>query len=135
MITWQNNALTAKGRQVAIKQLLAMCIAVITFTLITYFIWGLSHAYSTLVGGAVAIVPNVVFAYKAFKYAGARAAKQVMNSFFSGVKLKLGLTALLFALAFKFLVLLPVPFFVGFCLVVVMPLLTPLFLNFNHWEK
>jgi ATP synthase protein I len=55
-----------------------------------------------------------VFAYKAFRYAGARASKEVMQSFFSGVKLKLGLTALLLALALKFLVIIPLPFFWSF---------------------
>jgi ATP synthase protein I len=131
----KNNELTKPGRKIAAKQIVLMIVATITCAIVTYFGWGLSHATSVLTGGAVAIIPNIVFAYKAFKFAGARAAKQVMDSFFSGVKLKLGLTALLFALAFKFLVLLPVPFFTGFCLVVVMPLLTPLFLNFNHWDK
>ena len=88
-------------------------------------------------GGIIAIVPNCVFAYKAFKYAGARASRKVVESFYSGVKLKLGLTALLVALALKFLVIIPLPFFGVLSLVVVVPLLTPVFLkilnfNFNH---
>ena len=56
-----------------------------------------------------------------------KSAITAVDSFFSGVKLKMVLTALLFALAFKFLVLLPIPFFVMFCLVMVMPLISPLF--------
>ncbi len=131
MIAWQKNALTKTGRKYAVQQLALMTFSVITCALVTYLLWGLSHAYSVLAGGAVAIIPNLVFAYKAFQYGGARAAKKVMESFFSGVKLKLGLTAFLFALAFKFLVILPLPFFTGFCLVVVMPLLTPILLKFK----
>ena len=129
MITWQKNALTKTGRKYALLQIALMTFAVLTYAFITYFIWGLSHAYSTLVGGAVAIIPNVVFAYKAFKYAGASKARLVTQSFFSGVKLKLGLTAVLFALALKFLVLVPLAFLTGFCLVMVMPLLTPVFIK------
>jgi len=121
-----NNKLTKAGRKFALSQILFTTIVVLLTTLITYFIWDLAHAKSTLVAGIVAIVPNVVFALKAFKYAGAKSSKLVVESFFSGVKLKMLLTALLFALAFKFLVLLPIPFFVMFCIVMVMPLLTPL---------
>ncbi|WP_448567635.1 ATP synthase subunit I [Thalassotalea ganghwensis] len=129
MSTWQNNALAKNGRQFAIKQLFAMCIVVIACTVTTYFIWGLSYAYSTLVGGIVVIIPNVVFALKAFRYAGASKAQLVAKSFYSGAKLKLALTAILFALAFKFLVLVPSAFLTGFCLVLAMPLLTPIFIK------
>ncbi len=132
MIGWQKNALITSGRKYAIWQIVLMTFTVIACALVTYYIWGLSHAYSVLTGGAVAIIPNLVFAYKAFKYAGATASRKVMSAFFSGAKLKLGMTAILFSLAFKFLVILPLPFLTGFCLVMVMPLLTPFLLNFKH---
>ena len=124
-----NNKLTHAGRKFALYQILFTLFIVLLVTLVTYFIWGAIHAKSTLVGGIVAVVPNIVFALKAFKYAGAQSSKKVVESFFSGVKLKMVLTALLFALAFKFLVLLPVPFFVMFTLVMVMPLIAPLLLS------
>ena len=124
-----NNNLTKVGRKLALLQILFTFTVVLIATLVTYFIWDLEHAKSAFVGGVVATVPNIVFALKAFKYAGAQASKKVVESFFSGVKLKMVLTALLFALAFKFLVLLPVPFFVMFCLVMVMPLIAPIFLK------
>jgi len=133
----QKNVLTQVGRKLALIQLLIMTLAVLTCAAITYFVWGLAHAQSVLAGGVVGIIPNCVFAFKAFRYAGARASREVMQSFFSGVKLKLGLTALLLALALKFLVIIPLPFFGALCLVVAVPLLTPIFLkilnfNFNH---
>lgn len=124
-----NNKLTKAGRKIAFSQILFTTCIVLVITLIIYFISGASYAISALAGGVVAIVPNIVFALKAFQYAGAQSSKKVVESFFSGVKLKMVLTALLFALAFKFLVLLPIPFFVTFCLVMVMPLITPLFLK------
>ncbi|GLX78487.1 hypothetical protein tinsulaeT_18270 [Thalassotalea insulae] len=131
MTTRQKNALTKTGRKYANLQIALMIFSVLTCAAVTYLFWGLSHATSVLAGGAVAIIPNVVFAIKAFRYAGATASKKVMESFFSGVKLKLGLTALLFALVFKFLVIIPLPFFASFCLVVVMPLVTPFLLKFK----
>lgn len=119
-----NNKLTSAGRKLALKQNALAILIVLFCSLITYFFWGLQHAKSTLVAGAVSIIPNIVFALKAFKYAGAKSSKLVVESFFSGVKLKMVLTALLFALAFKFLVLLPIPFFIMFSLVMVVPLLS-----------
>ncbi len=131
MTARQKNALTKTGRKYASLQIALMTFSVLTCAAVTYLFWGLSHATSVLAGGAVAIIPNVVFAIKAFRYAGATASKKVIESFFSGVKLKLGLTALLFALVFKFLVIIPLPFFTSFCLVVAMPLVTPFLLKFK----
>lgn len=125
----EHNKLIKTGRFFAFYQILFMTFVVILITLITYFYLGFEYAKSTFVGGGVAIIPNIVFALKAFKYAGAQSSKKVVESFFSGVKLKMGLTALLFALAFKFLVLVPVPFFSIFCLVVALPLITPFFIK------
>ncbi len=126
-----NNKLTSAGRKLALQQNAIAILVVLFCSLLTYFCWGLLHAKSTLVAGVVAIIPNIVFALKAFKYAGAKSSKLVVESFFSGVKLKMVLTALLFALAFKFLVLLPIPFFVMFSLVMVLPLLTPFVFKHN----
>ncbi len=119
------NKLTELGRKFAFKHNMLTAFVVVFVSLIIYFVWGFANAKSALVGGLVALVPNIVFAYKAFQYAGAQSSKKVVESFFSGVKVKMVFTALLFALAFKFLVLLPLPFFVSFCLVMAMPLITP----------
>jgi len=119
------NQLAKPGRKFAYQQIGLTISIILVCALITYFYWGLSYAKSVLTGGVIGVIPNFVFAYKAFKYVGARSSKKVMESFYSGVKLKMGLTALLFALAFKYLVLLPVPFFSMFCVVMAVPLLTP----------
>ena len=58
-------------------------------------------AYSALVGGFIFFLPNMYFALKAFRYTGARAAKQIMSSFYRGEAGKLILCAVLFAIAFK----------------------------------
>jgi len=120
------NRLTKAGRKLAWQQNIFSIAIVLFISLITYLVWGLAHAQSILAAGIVTIIPNIVFALKAFKYAGAKSSKLVVESFFSGVKLKMVLTALLFALAFNFLVLLPIPFFSMFCLIVALPLFTPL---------
>ncbi len=121
--------LAKPGRTFAFYQLAITSFIVILCTVIIYFIWELAYAKSALAGGAIGILPNIVFALKAFKHAGASASKKVVESFFSGVKIKMGLTAVLFALTFKFIVIEPVPFFSMFCLVMVMPLLLPTLLT------
>lgn len=119
------NELATPGRQFASKQILISIVIVLIFSVATYFIWGLSFAHSVLSGGAISIIPNFVFAHKAFKYAGARSSEKVIDSFYSGEKLKIVLTAVLFALAFKFLAIEPLAFFSSFCIVVALPLITP----------
>ena len=123
------NELAKTGRKFAFKQIGLTVVFVLLCTIATYFIWGLLYAQSVLTGGVVVIIPTVVFALKAFRYAGARSSEKVMESFYSGEKLKIVLTAILFALAFKFIAIEPVPFFTSFCLVVLLPLLTPFFIK------
>ena len=117
------------GRKFAYQQIGLSIVIVFICALVSYFFMGLPYTYSVIAGGVIGIIPNSVFAYKAFKYAGAKSSKLVVESFFSGVKLKMGITVVLFSLAFKFLVLyieiMPLPFFGMFCLIMAVPLLTP----------
>ena len=125
----KSNPLAKAGRKFAYQQIGISITIVLIFTLIIYFIWGVTTATSALTGGVIGVVPNIIFAYKAFKYAGAKSSKLVVESFFSGVKIKMIVTALLFAMVFKTLSILPLPFFGMFCLVMAMPLLTPFFVK------
>jgi ATP synthase protein I len=119
------NKLTEPGRKFANQQIALITFITLIVTLIIYFIWGFYSAKSAALGGAIGILPNVLFAYKAFRFAGARASRQVVESFFSGVKLKMVLMALLLGLTLKFIVISPLPFFSMFCLVMALPIITP----------
>jgi ATP synthase protein I len=121
--------LTQDGRIFAYQQIIFSIAIVLILALISYFIWGLSYTLSVLTGGSIGIIPNIVFALKAFKYAGAKSSRLVVESFFSGVKLKMFISALLFALAFRFLTIIPSAFFGTFCLIMALPLLTPFFIK------
>lgn len=123
------NELAKPGLKIAFKQILVTCIVVIVCTVTIFLIWNKTFAISALIGGFIGIIPNVIFAFKAFRYAGARSAEKVVESFFSGIKIKMVLTAILFSLVFKFLVIEPLPFFSMFCLVMAMPLLHPIIFN------
>lgn len=68
--------------------------------LLLWVFFGLVAGYSGLIGGLIALLANLYFAYKAFRYFGARSIKAVVQSFWSGEMGKLILTAVLFALVF-----------------------------------
>lgn len=59
-----------------------------------------SGAYSAFLGGLIFTLPNAYFAHKAFAYSGARAAQQIVKSFYMGESVKLILTAVLFTVVF-----------------------------------
>ena len=66
-------------------------------------LWDELTAVNALVGGVIAWLPNCYFAYKAFKYRGARAARKIVLSFYSGFAGKLVLTSGLFIAVFVYL--------------------------------
>jgi len=81
-------------------------------------LWGSVAGYSGLLGGLIALLANVFFAYKAFRYFGARSSKAIVQSFWSGEMGKQILTAALFALVFVGVKpLQPVALFAGYLLV------------------
>ena len=120
------NLLVKPGRKLAKYQLVVSLILTFLIAIIMYLNWGYSNAVSALVGGVISIIPNSVFAYKTFKYVGASSSKKVIESFYSGEKMKMVITVFLLALAFKFLVIIPIPFFLTFFLVMIISLLTPI---------
>ncbi|MDG9666507.1 F0F1 ATP synthase subunit I [Hahella sp. CR1] len=77
-------------------------IATVLISLIAWR-WSSVHAYSALVGGLICAVPNMYFAHRAFLYQGAQAARQIVQSIYKAEAVKLGLTAIFFGLAFKFI--------------------------------
>ncbi|WP_232048486.1 ATP synthase subunit I [Legionella adelaidensis] len=82
------------------------------------FVWlGKIASLSAIYGGLVSIVPSLFFARTLFRYQGARAAKQIVNSFYKGELLKIFLSILLFALVFLCFSVNPLVFFVSYILV------------------
>lgn len=61
---------------------------------------GTNAGFSALLGGLIALLPNAFFVYKAFRYFGARSARDIVQSIWSGAMGKWILTAVLFALVF-----------------------------------
>lgn len=80
--------------------------------------FGVTAGGSALVGGLICWLPNCWFAWRAFRYRGARAARRIVRSFYIGQAGKMLLTAGLFALAFIHMdPLSPLALFAGFGMV------------------
>jgi ATP synthase protein I len=81
-------------------------------------IFGMVAGYSALLGGLIALLGNLYFAFKAFRYFGARSAKAIVQSLWAGEMGKQILAAALFALVFVGVKpLQPAALFVGYLLV------------------
>ena len=80
-------------------------------------LFSVKAATSALLGGMVCIIPNAYFAIKVFKHEGARAAKQIVNSFYKGEALKIILSVFLFTAVFVLCRITPLAFFASYILV------------------
>ena len=95
-------ALARPGRELA-KQLLMIQLGAVTLVAAgmaaTVSIeWGIS----ALVGGGIFVLANAVFALCAFMFSGARAAKKVAASFYTGEVLKILITVALFSFVYMY---------------------------------
>ena len=70
----------------------------VAVSIIGYVFEGLAFASSAAVGSSVAIVPQGLFGFWVFRNRGARNARLIARDIFTGEGLKLGTTAILFAL-------------------------------------
>tara|TARA_R110000868_G_scaffold71214_5_gene208853 strand:- start:1271 stop:1666 length:396 start_codon:yes stop_codon:yes gene_type:complete len=93
--------LVHEGQQLARKVLFYQSILAAIIALLFTIIIGKNSGISAFYGGLIAIVPQFIFAYFAFKYGGARQNKLVVQSFNKGSKIKFILTIVLFALAYR----------------------------------
>lgn len=119
-------ALNAVGKQLAGKIVAAQFLVLLVASIVTITIFSLQSGLGILVGGLSAVIPNALFAVIAFRHAGARANKKVVQSFFMGEGVKLLLTAILLTLALLITNFNPVWLLVGFVLTVIMQWIAPI---------
>ncbi|MCQ4348895.1 F0F1 ATP synthase subunit I [Pseudomonas stutzeri] len=91
---------TPLHRHAVFPLLLAQLVAALGAAVVMWLWKDPLAGYSTLLGGMIAFLPNLYFAYKAFRYFGARSVSAIVQSFWAGEMGKLILTAALFALVF-----------------------------------
>lgn len=88
-------ALNFQGKTLAKRLLLVQLGLIALIAAVTALGFSLAHSFGVIAGGFAIILPTAVFAWRAFAYAGARSAQQIVRSFFAGEALKMVLTVLL----------------------------------------
>lgn len=124
------NRLARPYRLAAFKLICLQGIVALIAAVIVFIGWGVNAGQSALAGGAVALLPNFVFAVYAFRCMGASRVNQVYASLKRGNGLKFMLTIVLFALILKSYTVVLLPFFCVYVLVLFSGLFAPVF--FNH---
>ncbi len=113
-----------------IRRLLLIQLSIAAIFPMALLPFGINAALSAAAGGLASLLPNLYFAYRTFKYSGARSAQMILRAFYSGEAIKLVMTALIFAVVFKYLKTLNVAaLFGGFIMVQMAVWLTPLLSN------
>ncbi len=102
------------GRAQAVKILMVQLSISLLVALSYGVLQGFEGAYSALWGGLTCVVANFFFFRKAFKFAGAQAAQQMMRGFMFGQLGKFVITVGLFALAFVVGHVQPLALFLGY---------------------
>ena len=87
-------------RQPMFRVIVLQALMSVLIGLLFWLTQGWVAAYSALLGGLTALLPNMYFTYKAFQYYGARSIGAIVQSFWAGQMGKMILTAVLFALLF-----------------------------------
>ncbi|MGQ7246222.1 ATP synthase subunit I [Halomonas sp. V046] len=82
------------------RLLLAQLGVVALMSVIGALFSGAAGASSAALGGLVAFLPNAFFAWRVFRFQGARYSKAIVNSFYRAEAGKFGLTAALFTCVF-----------------------------------
>ncbi|MFK7892143.1 MAG: ATP synthase subunit I [Granulosicoccus sp.] len=90
----------AEKRLRVIRLLLVWQLCSAVFAGIVGLYWGMAAATGALAGGLIVWLPNCYFAFRAFRFRGARAARQIVRSFYAGAAGKMLLSAALFTLVF-----------------------------------
>lgn len=83
-------------RTPAFPVLLLQLIVTVAVALVLWVFRGWIAGYSGLLGGLVALIPNCYFAFRVYRYSGARSARAIVGEIYSGEAGKLILTAVLF---------------------------------------
>ena len=107
-------SLTKKGRDLARKVLFYQCLVTFINTLFFTLIYGKNYGISALYGGLICLISGMVFAFLAFRYAGASQNQLVVRSFNKGSKLKFVFTIVMFVVVYKWPNLQPLPLLVSY---------------------
>ncbi|MCC2616941.1 ATP synthase subunit I [Aestuariibacter halophilus] len=106
--------MTENGRKLVRKVVWVQSGVVVACALVTTLMMEATTGLSVFYGGLIGILPFVLFARFAFRYAGGRSNQKVVRSFSQGAKLKLLTSMILFVVAFAVLNAQPLPVLAGY---------------------
>jgi len=97
-----------------VSKILAMQILIVAMVASGFFLWADGQSFmSSILGGSIAIIPNLYFALKVSSSTG-QDAKKVVRTFYMGESAKLILTAVMFFLVFQWAEVVIIPLMAGF---------------------
>jgi ATP synthase protein I len=105
-----NKLIQSKAYKIVFWQLAGVAL----LAAISLLIKGVDIGFSVLAGGLCYGIPNLVFVWRVFRYAGAQQMTQFMAAFFAGEALKLILSGILFIMVVKTLAVSLLSVLVGF---------------------
>lgn len=108
-----------------ITRLWLMQIGIIALASLSCLLQSTTTALSALLGGLVAVVPNIYFGYRVFKYQGARRARDIVNSFYKAEAIKVFVSMFLFAVVFVSYKVNALAFFSAYIVLLMTQWLTP----------
>lgn len=118
------------ARKSAYMLVLAQVVVACIIALVFLFTSNAFTAKSAFKGGLVAVIPNLVFAFFAFRFSAAENPNLVVMAFMRGQSLKLILSAVLLAIVFSQQQLVYGAFLTGFMLTLIAQWTAPVF--FKH---
>ncbi len=104
------------GLKIAARLLIMQLALATVISFISWVVQDSKAAYSAMLGGLVATIPNVFFAFRLFGKGPLQSAQTIVNSLYRGEALKLVTTILLLILVFRFISVAAMPFFITYCL-------------------
>ena len=114
----------------AVHRVIVAQLCVTLFLSLILIPFSVNAAASALAGGLCCSIPNAYLVWRAFRYRGASAAKQIVSSFYQGEAGKFLLTAFAFVLAFTLIKpVVPAALFGAFFMVQSIHWLTPLLIQ------
>jgi len=109
------NSLLIQSAKIGVNRLLLLQMVVTVLIVISMgLLLDTRAAYSALIGGAICVVTSWYFARRFFAHSGARHAKQIIKSFYLAELLKFLFSIILFSLAFYFMRVRALPFFISY---------------------
>jgi len=119
--------LARRGRWSAYKLVFLQAAVAGAASLFFFAMWGAQYGLSALAGGAIAVLPNFVFATLAFSHMGASSSAKVVKTFYWGEAIKLLLTIVMFSLVFINIKIGFMPLFVCYTLALIVHWTAPLY--------